>query len=65
MQPLDYTARYCVIGAGSSGITVAKNLKEFDIPFDVIESEDDVSGNRYDNKPCSSVRCSTQLITSK
>src|SRR5262249_15827528 len=65
MQSLDYTKRYCVIGAGSSGITAAKNLKEFGIPFDVIESEDDIGGNWYYNKPRSSVCRSTHLITSK
>ena len=33
----DYGQRYCVIGAGSSGITVAKNFKQAGIAFDVFE----------------------------
>src|SRR5919112_1485455 len=37
--------RVCVIGAGSSGITVAKALKDRGIPFDAIEMSDRVGGN--------------------
>ncbi|HEX8994686.1 MAG TPA: NAD(P)-binding domain-containing protein [Ktedonobacterales bacterium] len=61
----DGAARYCVIGAGSSGITVAKNLKEAGIPFDVFEREDGIGGNWYYGKPHSSVYRSTHLISSK
>jgi cation diffusion facilitator CzcD-associated flavoprotein CzcO len=40
----------CVIGAGSSGITVIKSLKENGIPFDCYEKGSDVGGNwRYKN----------------
>src|SRR3954471_15530409 len=35
----------CVIGAGSSGIAVAKALHEHDVPFDCIEASDRVGGN--------------------
>jgi dimethylaniline monooxygenase (N-oxide forming) len=35
----------CLIGAGSSGITVAKALHERAIPFDCIEASDRVGGN--------------------
>jgi cation diffusion facilitator CzcD-associated flavoprotein CzcO len=35
----------CVIGAGSSGIAVAKALHERGIPFDCIEASDRVGGN--------------------
>jgi dimethylaniline monooxygenase (N-oxide forming) len=35
----------CVIGAGSSGITAAKALRERNIPFDVVEMSDRVGGN--------------------
>ncbi|BDA77267.1 monooxygenase [Leptospira kobayashii] len=42
--------RVCVIGAGSSGITVIKSLKENGIPFDCYEKGSDVGGNwRYKN----------------
>jgi dimethylaniline monooxygenase (N-oxide forming) len=35
----------CLIGAGSSGIAVAKALHEHDVPFDCIEASDRVGGN--------------------
>lgn len=57
--------RYCIVGAGASGIAAAKNLKALDIPFDVIEREDEVGGNWYYGKPCSSAYRSTHLISSK
>lgn len=57
--------RYCIIGAGSSGITAAKNLKEAGIAFDVFEREDGIGGNWYYGKPHSSVYRSTHLISSK
>ncbi len=37
--------RVCVIGAGSSGIAVAKSLRDRGIPFDVFEKSDRVGGN--------------------
>jgi cation diffusion facilitator CzcD-associated flavoprotein CzcO len=43
--------RVCVIGAGSSGITVIKALKDRGIPFDCFEKSDEVGGNwLYRNK---------------
>lgn len=57
--------RYCIVGAGSSGITAAKNLKQLGIPFEVFEREDGVGGNWYYGKPHSSVYRSTHLISSK
>ncbi len=65
MEFLDYTEKYCIVGAGSSGLAAAKNLKEFGIPFDIIEREDEVGGNWYYGKPHSSVYRSTHLISSK
>ena len=61
----DYGQRYCVIGAGSSGITVAKNFKQAGIAFDVFEREDGVGGNWYYGRPNSSIYRSTHLISSK
>ena len=41
----------CLIGAGSSGIAVAKTLHERGIPFDAFETSDRVGGNWvYENK---------------
>lgn len=64
-DPSPHRDRYCIIGAGSSGITAAKNLKQLGIPCDVIEREDGVGGNWYFGKPNSSVYRSTHLISSK
>jgi NAD(P)-binding Rossmann-like domain len=46
-QPVDRTAMFCIIGAGSSGITAAKNLSETGIPCEVFEREDGIGGNWY------------------
>ncbi|MCB9438600.1 MAG: NAD(P)-binding domain-containing protein [Anaerolineales bacterium] len=61
----NYTDIYCIIGAGASGITAAKNLKAAGIPCHVFEREDEVGGNWYFGKPNSSVYQSTHLISSK
>lgn len=61
----NHNDRYCIIGAGASGITAAKNLKAQGIACDVIEREDDIGGNWYYGKPHSSVYQSTHLISSK
>lgn len=63
--PLDCTAKYCVVGAGSSGLAVAKRLAARGVEFDCLEREDDVGGNWYYGKPASSVYRSTHLISSK
>jgi cation diffusion facilitator CzcD-associated flavoprotein CzcO len=54
-----------VIGAGSSGLAVAKNLAAAGLAFDCFDREDDVGGNWYFGKPHSSVYQSTHLISSK
>lgn len=36
--------RYCVIGAGASGLATAKNFRERGIPFDCLEREGDLGG---------------------
>jgi len=57
--------KYLIVGAGSSGLTVARALKQHGIAFDCVEREDDVGGNWYYGKPASSVYRSTHLISSK
>ncbi|PXY21475.1 flavin-containing monooxygenase [Prauserella muralis] len=37
----------CIIGAGCSGFTTAKRLKDHGIPYDCFEESDDVGGNWY------------------
>ena len=40
----------CIIGAGSSGITAAKTLKEHKISFDCFEKGSQIGGNwRFNN----------------
>ncbi len=65
MSILDHADRYCIVGAGSSGLVAAKNLQEYDIPCDVLEREDDLGGIWNYGKENSSVYKSTHLISSK
>jgi cation diffusion facilitator CzcD-associated flavoprotein CzcO len=37
--------KVCVIGAGCSGITTAKRLREYGVAYDHLEMSDDVGGN--------------------
>ena len=64
-QQIDRRDKYCIVGAGPSGLTAAKNFLEAGIGCDVYEREDDVGGNWYYGKPASSVYRSTHLISSK
>lgn len=57
--------KFCIIGAGTSGLAVAKNFKQQGIPFDCLEREDSLGGNWCYGKPASSVYRSTHLISSK
>lgn len=62
---IDRTDRWCVIGAGSSGLAAAKNLRERSFAVDCFEREDDLGGNWNFGKPNSRVYGSTHLISSK
>lgn len=64
-KPQATADRVCVLGAGSSGLTVAKNLKQAGVAFDCLEREDQLGGNWCFGKPASSVYRSTHLISSK
>ncbi|WP_280348384.1 flavin-containing monooxygenase [Nocardia neocaledoniensis] len=59
--------RVCVIGAGPSGITVAKRLAEYGIPFVCYEASDEVGGNWYFKNPNGMSACyqSLHIDTSK
>jgi len=57
--------RFCILGAGTSGLAVAKNFLQGNLPFDCLEREDDLGGNWNFGKPHSSVYASTHLISSK
>lgn len=57
----------CIIGAGPSGITSAKNCKQYNIDFDIFEKNDKVGGNWVFNSKTghSSVYENTHIISSK
>lgn len=59
--------RACIIGAGCSGFTMAKRLKEFGIAFDCFEMSDDIGGNWYYKNPNGKSSCyqSLHIDTSK
>jgi hypothetical protein len=57
--------RWCVVGAGPSGLTALKNLRAAGIDAECLEREDDVGGNWYFGSAASAVFASTRLISSK
>lgn len=65
MSADDRSEKFCIVGAGSSGLAAAKAFAEAGIPFDCLEREDDVGGNWYYDRPHSSVYASTHTISSK
>jgi dimethylaniline monooxygenase (N-oxide forming) len=48
---MEQLPRVCIIGAGSSGIAVAKAMKDRGIPYDCFEKGDRVGGNWYFRNP--------------
>jgi cation diffusion facilitator CzcD-associated flavoprotein CzcO len=59
--------RACIIGAGCSGFTTAKRLKDYGIPYDCFEISDDIGGNWYYKNPNGLSACyeSLHIDTSK
>lgn len=57
----------CIIGAGCSGFTMAKRLKDFGLPYDCFEMSDDIGGNWYFKNPNGASSCyqSLHIDTSK
>ena len=57
----------CIIGAGCSGFTMAKRLKDAGLPYDCFEMSDDIGGNWYFNNPNGTSSCyqSLHIDTSK
>ena len=66
-EPIDCGTRehWCVVGAGTSGLTVIKNLVAAGLPVDCYEREADIGGNWLYGASASSVYRSTHLISSK
>lgn len=57
--------RYCILGAGTSGLAAVKNFLDHGISFDCLEREDSIGGNWNYGKTASSIYQSTHLISSK
>ena len=59
--------KVCIVGAGCSGFTMAKRLKDFGIAYDCFEASDDIGGNWYFNNPNGMSSCykSLHIDTSK
>lgn len=57
--------RWCVIGAGPSGLAALKNLLEVGIEAECLEREGDIGGNWDFRSPASAVIASTRLISSR
>src|SRR3954471_1236871 len=57
----------CIIGAGCSGFTTAKRLKDAGVPYDCFEASDDIGGNWYYKNPNGLSACyeSLHIDTSK
>ncbi len=57
----------CIIGAGCSGFTMAKRLKDHGLPYDCFEMSDEVGGNWYFRNPNGASSCyeSLHIDTSK
>ncbi len=51
----------CIIGAGCSGFTTAKRLKDFGIAYDCFEASDDIGGNWYFKNPNGMSACYSSL----
>ena len=57
--------RWCVIGAGPSGLTALKSLRELGIPAECLEREAELGGNWVFGSPASRIFASTRLISSR
>lgn len=57
----------CIIGAGCSGFTMAKRLKDKGLPYDCFEMSDNIGGNWYYKNPNGTSSCyqSLHIDTSK
>lgn len=64
---INKNTKVCIIGAGCSGFTTAKRLKDYGIDFDCFEKSDEVGGNWYFNNPNEMSSCyeSLHIDTSK
>jgi len=64
MQKPDRNHRYCIIGAGASGLAAAKTFVERGIAFDCLEREQDIGGLWNIATPSGIVYETTHLVSS-
>lgn len=57
--------KYCVIGAGPSGLMTARSFKKANIPFEILEKYSDVGGIWQASAPSSPVYKTAHFISSK
>lgn len=57
--------KYCIIGAGASGLAVAKTFKGRNIPFDCLEREADLGGLWNAGTPAGRVYKTCHMVSSK
>jgi len=67
LEELKLNAKVCIIGAGCSGFTTAKRLKDFAIAYDHFEMSDNIGGTWYHKNPNGKSACyqSLHIDTSK
>jgi cation diffusion facilitator CzcD-associated flavoprotein CzcO len=60
-----FSNKYCIIGAGASGLAVAKNFAAAGLPFDVLEREADIGGLWNIATPTGMVYETAHLVSAK
>ncbi len=63
-QQSDRSDRFCIVGAGASGLAVAKTFVARGIPFDCLEREQDIGGLWNFSSPGGIVYETTHLVSS-
>lgn len=66
-ETIKVKGKACIIGAGCSGFTMAKRLKDHGLAYDCFEASDNIGGNWYFNNPNKLSSCyqSLHIDTSK
>lgn len=62
---VEYSRRYCLVGAGPAGLIMARALMAEGVPFDWFEKQDDVGGIWNMDNPDSPMYASAHFISSK
>ncbi len=57
----EHHPRSCIIGAGAAGLTTAKRLKDWGLPYDCFEMSNDIGGTWYYKNPNGRSACYDSL----